>query len=187
MKILRESKEDLPISFLTSRVSAGWENIGNIKADIEAIHREFKGTKKVEEILQDLMDAEIIAVGRLQALMEDQSYLDYSDDMKKAINESLNEADEESDDEIEAELDAIDIIKDKVDIQGEGDTVVIAAKGEMDEEDAPKVEFGVTRDEFESLAKEFNDEDDGDNAFDMDFDEPVGDKLTDDDIYAKQQ
>ena len=37
MKILKESKENLPIAFLTDFISKGWEEVGYLKADIEAI------------------------------------------------------------------------------------------------------------------------------------------------------
>ena len=37
MKILKENKEKLPISFLTDFISKSWEEVGYLKADIEAI------------------------------------------------------------------------------------------------------------------------------------------------------
>jgi hypothetical protein len=46
MKILKESKETLPIAFLTDFISKGWEEVGYLKADIEAIKDK---TKLIEQ------------------------------------------------------------------------------------------------------------------------------------------
>ena len=50
------------------------------------------------------------------------------------------EAEAEIEDEAPEAPEAIDVIKDKLDIQGEGDVVVVAEKGQLDNPDAPKVE-----------------------------------------------
>lgn len=75
--ILKESKkENLPLDFITSFVSHGWEEIGNIKAQIEGINTSFKGTTKVEGILQELVDAYLICVGQLEQFMNDKDYVE---------------------------------------------------------------------------------------------------------------
>ena len=92
MKILKESKEELPISFLTAFVSKGWEEVGILKEEIKAIKEEFKGTKKVEELLQDLIDAYLVCIGQTELLMKDKSYIEMPEEEKedkKDLSEDL--------------------------------------------------------------------------------------------------
>jgi hypothetical protein len=96
MKIMHESKKEaLPLDFITSFVSKSWEEIGNIKANIEGIHQAFTGTSKIEEILQNLVDAYLICVGQLELYIDKKDYLDLPSLEK--INESLKEEVEEED------------------------------------------------------------------------------------------
>lgn len=76
MNITEAKKENLPIDFITSFVSHGWEEIGNIKAQIEGINTSFKGTAKVETVLQELVDAYLICVGQLELYMNEKNYVD---------------------------------------------------------------------------------------------------------------
>ena len=78
MKILKESKENLPIAFLTDFISKGWEEVGYLKADIEAIREAYKGIKPIEGLIQDLIDAYLVCIGQLEAHLQDKNYLDYS-------------------------------------------------------------------------------------------------------------
>ena len=100
MKI-NESKEKLPLDFLTSTVSHGWEEIGNLKASIEGIKKSFSGTEKVEKILQELVDSYLICVGQLEMFLDKKEYIDMPEDdkLKEAYNAkaefTLNESNEE--------------------------------------------------------------------------------------------
>ncbi|MBQ1299597.1 MAG: alpha/beta hydrolase, partial [Erysipelotrichaceae bacterium] len=58
--------------------------------------------------------------------------------------------------ELEAEVAAFDVLKDKLDIHGEGDKITIAEKGTLDDEDAPKIEVDVTEDESDALESQFH-------------------------------
>jgi hypothetical protein len=171
MKIMHESKKEaLPLDFITSFVSKSWEEIGNIKANIEGIHQAFTGTGKIEEILQNLVDAYLICVGQLELYIDKKDYLDLPSIEK--INESLNE---EVEDENKTPL---DILKDKVDIHSEEDTIIIAEKGQLDNPDAPKIEVEASEEEKEILEPEFHEEEPKQESlkesfeFFTDFDEP---------------
>ena len=100
MKI-NESKEKLPLDFLTSTVSHSWEEIGNLKASIEGIKKSFSGTRKVEKILQELVDSYLICVGQLEMFLDKKDYIDMpeDDDLKEAYNSKsefvLKESNEE--------------------------------------------------------------------------------------------
>ena len=80
MKILKESKENLPIAFLTDFISKGWEEVGYLKADIEAIKEAYKGTKPIEGLIQDLIDAYLVCIGQLEAHIHDNKYLEYPEE-----------------------------------------------------------------------------------------------------------
>ena len=51
------AKEKLPVSFLTDFISRGWDDVGYLKETIKSIGENFSGTKKVEELLNNLLDA----------------------------------------------------------------------------------------------------------------------------------
>ena len=79
---LTESKEKLPISFLTDFVSRGWDDVGYLKETIKSISESFSGTKKVEELLQALVDAYLVCIGQLEAHLQAKDYLDTDLDSK---------------------------------------------------------------------------------------------------------
>ena len=83
---LTESKEKLPISFLTDFVSRGWDDVGYLKETIKSISESFSGTKKVEELLQALVDAYLVCIGQLELHLQAKDYLDTD------ISEKLEEA-----------------------------------------------------------------------------------------------
>jgi len=203
---LKESKEQLPLSFLTDFVSRGWENIGMLKQEIAAIKEEFSGTKKVEELLQNSVDAYLICVGQLELHMQNKDYLEFPEE---AANESLKEDLETTDTEVETKEEnteseettaeeVLDVLKDKIDIHSEDDMITIAEKGQLENPEAPKIETEVTEDEFDVLSQEFHDaeieeknnpEDEIKEDFEYlcDFDEPIGEALTDSDLYPEDK
>lgn len=189
MKILNETKENLPISFLTDFISKGWEEVGYLKADIEAIKQSFKGTKKVEELIQSLIDAYLVCIGQLEAHIHDKNYIEYPEESGLGLNEKfeLREAVEK----VEAE-DVLEVIEDKLDLHGEKDMLIVAEKGQLDNPEAPKIETEIDEEEFEILANNFHkDEKEKDSEetepfeYFVDFDEPdlTQPKLTDDELY----
>lgn len=91
MAELKESKETLPVSLLTDLIGKGWAEVGNIKADIEAIGSTYKGTKQIQDTLQALADSYLIAIGQLEAFAENKDYIEFpEDDEDKALKEAVN-------------------------------------------------------------------------------------------------
>lgn len=76
MKILKEKKEALPVEFITSFVSKSWEEVGLLKTSIDQLQKEFKVAKRVTDQLQELSDAYLMVIGKLESLLEDK-YIDF--------------------------------------------------------------------------------------------------------------
>ena len=147
MKILKESKEQLPITYLTNFVSRGWEEVGMLKEEIEAIKAEFKDVKKIEDCVSNLIDAYLICIGYIEGILNDKKYVEFPEEAKEALTEEIN-----------PDLTAIDIIKDKLDIQGEDNEVIFAEKGQMEEEDADKLVIEVSEEELEVIESEISED-----------------------------
>jgi len=90
-KLTENKKEKLPIDFLTSSASQGWSEVGNLKASLDGIKQNFSGTTKVEQILQDLIDAYLVYIGQLELLIDKKDYLELPDetDLKSKLAEDL--------------------------------------------------------------------------------------------------
>jgi hypothetical protein len=192
MKVIKESKENLPVSFLTDFISKGWEEVGYLTANIEAIKHSFKGTKKVEDLIQSLVDAYLVCIGQLEAHISDKNYIDYPEESGLGLNEKfeLREAIEK----VEAE-DVLEVIEDKLDLHGEKDMLIVAEKGQLDNPEAPKIETEIDEEEFEILASNFHKDENKKESevaepfeYFVDFDEPdmSEPKLTDEDIYGNE-
>lgn len=71
MKILKEAKKELlPVEFVANFISQSWDEVANLKANISGLKQSFTGTKEIEKILEDLLDAYLIAIGQLQQSLE---------------------------------------------------------------------------------------------------------------------
>lgn len=189
MKILNETKENLPISFLTDFISKSWEEVGYLKADIEAIKQSFKGTKKVEDLIQNLVDSYLVCIGQLEAYIHDKNYIDYPEESGLGLNENFELR--ETVEEVKAE-DVLEVIEDKLDLHGEKDMLIVAEKGQLDNPEAPKIETEIDEEEFEILATNFHKDENKKESevaepfeYFVDFDEPdlTQPKLTDDELY----
>lgn len=175
MKILKESKENLPIAFLTDFISKGWEEVGYLKADIEAIKEAYKGTKPIETLIQDLIDAYLVCIGQLEAHLHDKNYLDYPEESGLSSGK------------LEEELE-IKVSADKVEIKTEKTTPV-----EVNEED-DLITIGVDEAEvkFDDSKLAMSDEDvvrvNEPFEYFVDFEEPdmSQPKLTDKDLYDEE-
>lgn len=171
MKILKESKETLPIAFLTDFISKGWEEVGYLKADIEAIKEAYKGTKPIETLIQDLIDAYLVCIGQLEAHLHDNKYLDYPEES------GLNGTKLEEELELKISPDHIEIKTEKttpVEVNEEDDLIIIGV-----DENAPEAEIDAPVDTSAPapVGEPFE--------YFVDFDEPdlSQPKLTDDDLY----
>lgn len=175
MKILKESKETLPIAFLTDFISKGWEEVGYLKADIEAIKEAYKGTKPIEDLIQDLIDAYLVCIGQLEAHLHDNKYLDYPEES------GLSGTKLEEELELKVAPDQIVIKTEKttpVEINEEEDLIIIGV-----DETATEAEFKAPEaapapvETVKPAGEPFE--------YFVDFDEPdmSQPKLTDDDLY----
>lgn len=90
-KVTESKKEKLPLDFLTSSVSQGWGEVGNLKASLEGIKQTFSGTDEVEKVLQELIDAYLIYIGQLELLIDKKDYLELPEekDLKAPLSEDL--------------------------------------------------------------------------------------------------
>ena len=195
---LTESKEKLPISFLTDFVSRGWDDVGYLKETIKSISESFSGTKKVEELLQALVDAYLVCIGQLEAHLQAKDYLDTDIDNKLTEDVDIHiDSDEVSitDDSgeevatvpvesaaeetpVECEGPECDVPPAEVEIPAviePADEPIAADSGEFNtpfEFDAPEAD-DVRKFEKPEVADFF-----------VDFDDPVGEPITEKDLYG---
>lgn len=178
MNILKESKEELPISFLTTRLSDCWNRVGELKSEIEAIHKEFKGTGKIEEILQDLLDAELVCAGRIQAALDSKNYVEFPEDESKEVKESLKE-----DTNINITISTPDESAVKA---AEPIIAAIAQPAQVDADIEAEIEAETEEDDAIRMAMDENAANTIDESdFFCEFDEPIGKKLTDKEVYGE--
>lgn len=195
---LTESKEKLPISFLTDFVSRGWDDVGYLKETIKSISESFSGTKKVEKLLQALVDAYLVCIGQLEAHLQAKDYLDTDIDNKLTEDVDIHiDGDEVSitDDNgekvatvpvesaaeekpAECEGPECDVPPAEVEIPAvvePAEEPIAADNGEFNtpfEFDAPEAD-GVRKFEKPEVADFF-----------VDFDDPVGEPVTEKDLYG---
>lgn len=176
MKILKESKETLPIAFLTDFISKGWEEVGYLKADIEAIKEAYKGTKPIEGLIQDLIDAYLVCIGQLEAHLHDNKYLEYPEES------GLSGTTLEEELELKISSDKVEIKTEKttpVDVNEEDDIITIGI-----DENAPESKI-EPRTQPECKANKSAAETSEPFEYFVDFDEPdlSQPRLTDEDLY----
>ena len=196
---LTESKEKLPISFLTDFVSRGWDDVGYLKETIKSISESFSGTKKVEELLQALVDAYLVCIGQLEAHLQAKDYLDTDIDNKLTEDVDIhidgNEVSITDDSGEEVATIPVESAAEETPAECEGSecevpsvevkmpTVVEPAEepiaaddGEFNtpfEFDAPEAD-GVRKFEKPEVADFF-----------VDFDEPIGEPITEKELYGE--
>lgn len=204
---LNESKEKLPVSFLTDFVSRGWEDIGYLKATISSIGENFSGTKKVEGLLQNLLDAYLVCVGQLELHLAEKDYLDIPDEAK---DESLTEdlTIRVSGDQVEVEgnedtVIAVDSEANRVMINDEGahleepcegpDCDVPPVVNPIEPIEVPAEPIAADDGEFNTPFEFDAPEAEGARKFEkpevadffVDFDDPVGEPVTEKDLYGE--
>ena len=195
---LTESKEKLPISFLTDFVSRGWDDVGYLKETIKSISESFSGTKKVEELLQALVDAYLVCIGQLEAHLQAKDYLDTDLDNKLTEDVDIhidgNEVHITDDSGEEVATVPVESATEKTPVECEGpecevpsvevemptvaeptEEPIAADDGEFNtpfEFDAPEAD-GVRKFEKPEVADFF-----------VDFDEPIGEPITEKELYG---
>ena len=130
MEVLKESKEKLPVAFVTAFVSEGWEKVGFLKEELEAIKKEFSDTAKAEEVIQGLIDAYLVSIGQMEQYLSE----------KKNLEVPLTE-------DVTVNIDKVEIIKPKIKIKGDKEVIESdEAAGEIITEPA-SIEAEVATDE----------------------------------------
>ena len=149
MKI-NENKTNLPITYLTTLVSRGWEEVGILREEMEAVKKEFKNTSAIEECVNNLIDAYLICIGTVEGILDNKKYVKFPEETS-ALKEAVEE--------IKPEMEAIDVIKNQVDLQVEDDEVALISK-DIEDVDADKLVLEVSDEEREILESEFEDNED---------------------------
>lgn len=177
MKILKENKEKLPISFLTDFISKSWEEVGYLKADIEAIKQSFKGTKDIEELIQNLIDAYLVCIGQLEAHISDKNYMEYPEES------GLTKLEEDFELKVSNEGELVEIKADNLaayEVKKEENKIVLLADDKDKSEEEEEIEEESEEEEEKTPIKEVD-------AFEyfVDFDEPdmSEPRITDKDLY----
>lgn len=158
MKILTEQKEELPVSFITSFISEGWDRVGVLKDQVESIKDTFFGVDKVANILQDLMDAYLICIGQMEAVLHN----------TEAISTLGVPAETEIPVQVETPAEKLDVVKFEAPAITE-EPIEVASKPKVIPEEKPFI-----GDTFEYFV-DFDE---------PDLSEP---KLTDEDIYPEEK
>lgn len=181
MKILNETKnkETVPVAFLTDFISKGWEEVGYLKADIEAIKEAYKGTSKIEELIQNLIDAYLVCIGQLELHIHDKKYLEYPEES------GLIKLEEDFELKVSNEGELVEIKADNLaayEVKEEENKIVLLADDKDEAEEEEEIEEESEEAEEKTPAKEVD-------TFEyfVDFDEPdmSEPKLTDKDIYGE--
>lgn len=109
MRILKEEaeiQETLPVSFVTDMMSKGWDEVGYLREASAAIKETYKDTAKVEELMQDLMDAYLVFIGQLELYLHNEEDIiaptEEPKEEKPEAKESTKEEDEEDIEEVKA-------------------------------------------------------------------------------------
>lgn len=88
--VLKEQKEKMPISVVTSWIAKGWDEVGNITEMIKSIKESFTSTGKMEDYLQGIVDAYLICIGQMEKFLHDKDYVDAPESADpKAVKEAL--------------------------------------------------------------------------------------------------
>ena len=195
---LTESKEKLPISFLTDFVSRGWDDVGYLKETIKSISESFSGTKKVEELLQALVDAYLVCIGQLEAHLQAKDYLDTDLDNKLTEDVDIhidgNEVSITDDSGEEVATVPVESVTEETPTECEGpECKVPSVEVEMPTVVEPEEELIAADDGEFNTPFEFDaPEADGVRKFEkpevadffVDFDEPIGEPITEKELYG---
>lgn len=163
MKILKEAKKELlPVEFVANFISQSWDEVANLKANISGLKQSFTGTKEIEKILEDLLDAYLIAIGQLQQSLEKKDIVIPNTETK--LKEEFVEKNEVNTEKIDDE---------KVD-DNELELSVELNDIEENLDDEQVIESRVSRDEK-------------DDFFNSDFEEPETSELEESDFKRWQR
>lgn len=109
MRILKEeaeTQESLPVSFVTDMMSKGWDEVGYLREASAAIKETYKDTTKIEELMQDLMDAYLVFIGQLELYLHNEEDIVAPTEESAIDNSKAKEAEEEKPVEVVAQNEA---------------------------------------------------------------------------------
>lgn len=145
---LEQNKKSLKVALKESYDAANDEDKKAIKESLDNldIKLDIESDEKLDECDKALAEEEV----------------EYEDPDAVLVEEAEEEAVEEVSDDAEIALtsreEALNVLEDKIDIQGEDETIVIAEKGQLDNPEAPKIEVEVSEEEKEILEPEFHED-----------------------------
>ena len=168
-------KTELPADIVTGQVSDMWAQIGNLKAMNKSLSHDFLKSGRVVAILQDLLDAYLVAVGQLELHLHDNNFLGDSEndsediaDAARLTVEKGEEGQEESAKEESPEDEKFPDAKFEVKPEIKGEPEVSGWRfDKISTENKPTVKVEPS------------------NEFDFDFPAPSSEKLTDKDLYSE--
>ena len=146
-------KEKLPVSFYSDRISSLWGESGALKGCIDTLGQYYTDADEAISILSDLMDSYLIAIGRLEALA--------AGNIGLAVPE--------------VETEVLEPAKADITIEDVDDFEDEAAPTDNATVDFDEEEFAETKPNAEASTEPFE--------YFVDFDEPKGPPLTDEDLY----
>lgn len=146
-------KEKLPVSFYSDRISSLWGESGALKGCIDTLGQCYTDADEAISILSDLMDSYLIAIGRLEALA--------AGNVGLAVPEVETEVLEPA--KADITIEDVDDFEDEI-------TPTAPTPADLDDE-----ELMDTNPDTEASAEQFE--------YFVDFDEPKGPPLTDEDLY----
>lgn len=160
MKILKEAKKEiLPVDFVAGFISKSWEEVASLKSSISGIKQAFSGTKDIEKILEELLDAYLITIGQLQQILEKKDVV-IPESAKKLKEELIEELEEQEDINIE---DSQEEISDKIEDNIEYDVIDESIKSKNTQEnddffnsDFEEPEFGDSESDFVKWQRQHN-------------------------------
>ena len=160
MKILKEAKKEiLPVDFVAGFISRSWEEVASLKASIAGIKQTFSGTKDIESILEELLDAYLITIGQLQQILENKDIV-IPESNKKLKEELIEEIKEEKDTTIEDSQEEIsDKIEDNIEYNIINESIKVKNTQESDDffnSDFEEPEFDESESDFVKWQRQHN-------------------------------
>jgi hypothetical protein len=172
MKILKENmvKEKMPVSFLTYMLSKSWDEIGNIKDQLFGLDNMYTDAEILRGPLEQLLDSHLIFAGQLEALVQRTGEIEIPD-VAPVVPEKDAPVEVLPEDDLGSEPIAIEPV-----IEPKEPVVVVVNDDELDGDIEAKPEV---KPEVKAPVKTF----DTDFEYFVDFDDPVGEPITDADLY----
>lgn len=91
IKKLNESKDKLDMNIVASLNAEAWNYLVTLRTQKESLKRDFKGTNKLMEAMEELEDAHLIYLGQLEAILADNGIEPISKEEKEADKDTLKE------------------------------------------------------------------------------------------------